>query len=95
MPYEDEPCTLQNRVHFLAALGVLARLVCAAVNTVTLRKTGIPVARSVWSASSLLALSLSGGVLKAGASSAHSKRFAPGNVRTAPEYVTGNTTQSA
>ena len=34
-------------------------------------------ARSVWSASSLLALSVSEGELKAGASSAHSKRFAP------------------
>jgi hypothetical protein len=56
--------------------------------------TDIPVARSVWSASSLLALSLSVGTLKAGASSAHSKRFAPRNVRTAPPYVTGLTTQS-
>src|ERR1039458_2397206 len=45
-----------------------ARLVYAAVNMVTLERTGIPVARSVWSASSLLALSLSVGTLKAGAS---------------------------
>ena len=61
---------------------------------VTLGRKGFPVARSVWSASSLLALWENGGALKAGASSAQSKRFAPRNVRTAPQYVTGLAAQS-
>ncbi len=52
------------------------------------------IARSVWSASSLLAPSLSVAVPKAGASSTHSKRYAREDVRTAPEYVTGLTFQS-
>src|ERR1700690_1161519 len=50
--------------------------------------------RSVWSASSLLALSISVAVPKAGASSTHSKRFAREDVCTAPEYVTGPTVHS-
>src|ERR1035441_9858449 len=54
---------------------------------------GIPATRSVWSASSLLALSLSVGAPKAGASWAHSKRFAPRNVHTLPQYVTELTFQ--
>ena len=55
---------------------------------------GIVVTRSVWSASSSLALSLNVAAPKAGASSTHSKRFAPGKVRTAPQYVAGLTFQS-
>ena len=62
---------------------------CAAVNALTQGKMGIAAARSVWSASSLLALSLNEDAPKAGASSTHSKRFARRNVRAAPEYVTG------
>src|ERR1035438_7113205 len=62
---------------------------------VTLGRADIPVARSVWSASSLLAISLIAGGLKAGASSAHSKRFATRDVRTAPQCVAGPMTQSA
>src|ERR1035441_9905246 len=49
---------------------------------------GIPVTRSVWSASSLLALSLGVGAPKAETSSTHSKRFASRNVRALPQYVT-------
>jgi hypothetical protein len=55
---------------------------------------GIAVTRSVWSASSSLALSLSVAAAKAGASSTHSKRFAREDVRTAPQYATGLTFQS-
>jgi len=52
---------------------------------------GIPVARSVWIATNFLALSSNVGSPKAGASSTHSKRFAPRSGRTAPKYVTGLT----
>jgi hypothetical protein len=49
------------------------------------REAGHPdIAKRLESASSLLALWLSAGDPKAGASSTHSKRFAPRNVRTAP-----------
>src|ERR1039458_2602379 len=50
---------------------------------------GIAVTRSVWNAFSSLALSLKLAAPKAGASSTHSKRFAPGKARAAPQYVIG------
>ena len=57
------------------------------------REMGITATRSVWSASSSLALSSNAATPKAGASSTHSKRFAPRSVCTAPKYVTGLTFQ--
>jgi hypothetical protein len=64
------------------------------LNTKTEWKMGLAVTRSVRNASSSLALSLQVAATKAGASSTHSKRFAPGNTRTEPQYVTGLTFQS-
>ncbi len=50
--------------------------------------------RSLWRASSMLAPSLNVAAPKAGASSTHSKRFAPRNVRAVQQGVTGPTCQS-
>jgi len=65
-----------------------------ALCTLTQGKRGISVMRSVWSASSMLAPSLNVAPPKAGASSTHSKRFAPRNVRAVQQGVTGPTCQS-
>jgi hypothetical protein len=54
--------------------------------------TGNAVSRNVWNAFSSLALLLKAAGQKAGASSTHSKRFAPANGWTTPQYVTEITT---
>ena len=63
------------------AHGAASARVAASINArPTLHRT-VPAARSVWSAASLLALSAGAGRPKAGASSAHSKRFAQFGLR--------------